>query len=379
MEVVTDVLARARASVAARLADMLRWCLSWWCGLTTPVPPPPYVAFGARDRARRARLVSLLLLGVVAWQLCVLVIGFFDPSYGGLVDTTMFAPQLLIFFCVMDVVVVALNRRGHVNRAGLALLAITESPLLALLAFPPHGRLGPAQFGVFYLLAVSVLVAATLLPPWTVFAVAGLNALEVIGTVLVLPHNAHLQQLLTRSDDTFATLAQPIALQLIVAVVAYLWVRGMLAALQRAERAEQIADTERAEALVRVRELEAGMRRPLPLFALLADSTLIEARAPWMREVLLWQVGTALAALNGTTTPGAAGVAAQADEEARTAAREQAEMERLTLELYRLGEGYPTGRAARVQLTEEDVRAMLRRVNARESDPRAERRGWAGR
>jgi hypothetical protein len=103
---------------------------------------------------------------------------------------------------------------------------------------------------------------------------------------------------------------------------------------------------------------------------------LIEARAPWMREVLLWQVGTALAALNGTTTtPGAAEV----DEEARTAAREQAEMERLTLELYRLGEGYPTGRAARVQLTEEDVRAMLRRVNVRESDPRAERRGWAGR
>jgi hypothetical protein len=372
MDVLTGRLARARADVTARLASML----GWWCGLTAPVPPPPYVAFAERDRARRARLVSLLLLGVVAWQLCVLVIGIFDPSYGGLVDTTMFAPQLLIFFCVVDVVVVALNRRGQVNQAGLALVAITESPLLALLAFPPHGRLGQAQFDVFYLLAISVLVAAALLPPWTVFAVAGLNALEVIGTVLVLPHNAALQQLLTRSDDTFATLVQPIALQMIVAVVAYLWVRGLLAALQRAERAEQIADTERAEALVRVRELESGMRRPLPLFALLADSTLIAARAPWMREVLLWLVGTALAALNGTTTPRAA---TEAEGEARTAAREQAEMERLTLELYRLGEGYPTGRAARVQLTEEDVRAMLRRVNARESDPRAERRGWPGR
>jgi hypothetical protein len=376
MDVLTGRLARARADVTARLASMLGWWLGWWCGLTAPVPPPPYVAFAERDRARRARLVSLLLLGVVAWQLCVLVIGIFDPSYGGLVDTTMFAPQLLIFFCVVDVVVVALNRRGQVNQAGLALVAITESPLLALLAFPPHGRLGQAQFDVFYLLAISVLVAAALLPPWTVFAVAGLNALEVIGTVLVLPHNAALQQLLTRSDDTFATLVQPIALQMIVAVVAYLWVRGLLAALQRAERAEQIADTERAEALVRVRELESGMRRPLPLFALLADSTLIAARAPWMREVLLWQVGTALAALNGITTPSAA---TEAEGEARTAAREQAEMERLTLELYRLGEGYPTGRAARVQLTEEDVRAMLRRVNARESDPRAERRGWPGR
>jgi len=372
MDVLTNGLARTRAGVGAWLAGVL----GWWSGLTTPVAPPPYVAFTERDRARRARLVSLLLLGVVAWQLSVLVIGIFDPSYGGLVDTTMFSPQLLIFFAIVDVVVVALNRRGHVNRAGLALVAITELPLLALLAFPPHGQLSPAQFGVFYLLAVSVLVAATVLPPWAVFVVAGLNALEVIGTVVVLPHNARLQQLLTRSDDTFATLAQPIALQLIVAVVAYLWVRGMLAALQRAERAEQIADTERAEALVRVRELETGMRRPLPLFALLADSTLIEARAPWMREVLLWQVGTALAALNGTTTPDAA---AQADGEARTTAREQAEMERLTLELYRLGEGYPTGRAARVQLTEEDVRAMLRRVNARGDDPRSERRGRPGR
>ena len=361
MDVVVDAFSRAWTGVAARLAALL----GWWCGLTTPAAPPPYVAFGERDRARRARLVSLLLVGVVMWQLSVLVIGIFDPSYGGLVDTTMFSPQLLLFFCVVDVVVVMLNRRGHVNRAGLALVAITESPLLALLAFPPHGQLSQAQFGVFYLLAVSVLVAATLLPPWTVFVVAGLNALEVIGTVVVLPHNARLQQLLTRSDDTFATLAQPIALQLIVAVVAFLWVRGLLAALQRAQRAEQIADAERAEALVRVRELEAGMRRPLPLFALLADSTLIEARAPWMREVLLWQVGTALAALNGTATWGEAA--------ARTAAREQAEMERLTLELYRLGEGYPTGRAARVRLSEEDVRVMLRRVNAPQwGDPRAE-------
>ena len=84
-----------------------------------------------------------------------------------------------------------------------------------------------------------MLVAAALLAAVDgVFAVAGLNALEVIGTVLVLPHNAALQQLLTRSDDTFATLVQPIALQMIVAVVAYLWVRGLLAALQRAERAE---------------------------------------------------------------------------------------------------------------------------------------------
>lgn len=370
MDVLTDVLARVRAGLEARLAGLFGWSLGWWCGLTTPLPPPPYVAFGERERARRARLVSLLLLGVVAWQVFVLVIGIYDPSYGGLVDSTMFSPQLLLSFCVVDVVVVTLNRRGHVNWAGLAVVAITESPLLALLAFPPHGRLGLAQFDVFYLLAVSVLVAATLLPPWTVFVVAGLNALEVIGTVLVLPHNAPLQQLLIRSDDTFATLAQPIALQMIVAVVAYLWVRGMLAALQRAERAEQIADTERAEALVRVRELEAGMRRPLPLFALLADSTLIEARAPWMREVLLWQVGTALAALNGTTMPGE-----RAEPGTRTAAREQAEMERLTLELYRLGEGYPTGRAARVQLTEEDVRAMLRRTNAQGSYPRSEWRG----
>src|SRR5579859_714071 len=141
MEVVTDMLARARASVAARLTSMLSWCLRWWYGLTMPTPPPPYVAFTARDRSRRARLVSLLLLGVVAWQLGVLVIGILDPSYGGLVDTTMFAPQLLIFFGVVDVVVVTLNRRGQVNRAGLALVAITESPLLALLAFPPHGRL----------------------------------------------------------------------------------------------------------------------------------------------------------------------------------------------------------------------------------------------
>ena len=163
------------AALSLVCRETTRWTNGSWppgaqLGERAPVPPPPYVAFAERDRARRARLVSLLLLGVVAWQLCVLVIGIFDPSYGGLVDTTMFAPQLLIFFCVVDVVVVALNRRGQVNQAGLALVAITESPLLALLAFPPHGRLGRRSSTSSICWRSQCSWPRHCLPPWTVFS-----------------------------------------------------------------------------------------------------------------------------------------------------------------------------------------------------------------
>src|SRR5262249_26351170 len=54
-------------------------------------------------------------------------------------------------------------------------------------------------------------------------------------------------------------LSRPIALQLIFAVVAYLWVRGVEQAINRADRAEEVAQLERRE-LERTIALEEGVR-----------------------------------------------------------------------------------------------------------------------
>jgi hypothetical protein len=105
---------------------------------------------------------------------------------------------------------------------------------------------------------VSVVLAATVLPRTLTFLVALGNSLLIIGNYLFQTHNPNItQDVALYSSETVQTvslLVRPIALQFVLAVVAYLWVRGMDEAIRRADRAEEIAaweirDRERTFAL----------------------------------------------------------------------------------------------------------------------------------
>src|SRR5260370_7391801 len=58
------------------------------------------------------------------------------------------------------------------------------------------------------------------------------------------------------SSMAYNTILQPLGLQLIVAVVSYIWVRSALRALARADRAEEISQLQRREAELLRREAE---------------------------------------------------------------------------------------------------------------------------
>ena len=90
-----------------------------------------------------------------------------------------------------------------------------------------------------------------------------MNTLLIVGNYLLQPHNANITQdaalYSSETVQTVSLLARPIALQLVLAVVAYLWVRGAEEAIRRADLAEEIVALQRREQ-TRTFALQEGVR-----------------------------------------------------------------------------------------------------------------------
>ncbi|MDE3231555.1 MAG: hypothetical protein KGO05_16875, partial [Chloroflexota bacterium] len=231
---------RARTPMRTGAPGPLTSRAEHWLRLISPAPAPASASFEQRERVRRGRLVGVLWL---AWTLielgAVILFTIVDDDH----------PMMKLALAValaLTVVVVVLNRSGRVTLAALLLVALADLPLASIPATAIGGRFDIVDLGPLYLAAGSLLVAASALDPWSVFAVALVNA-ALMGMILVLmPHTAALDQLIA-SNNAQQAFAGPPLMQAIVALVAYFWARSVLIALRRADRAEEIAELERRE------------------------------------------------------------------------------------------------------------------------------------
>ena len=259
--------------------------LRWWWRLTLPMEPGPGASFAERERARRGRLISVLLL----LALLIEVGAFFQYI---VVDSDHPAMQYTLGGALAATVVsVLLNRRGFAGAAGALLVALADVPLAGIPATAFGGQLDVLHLPAFYLLAGSVLVAASVLPPWSVFLVAVANCALVEMSILALPHTPALAQVLA-SNNAQQVYAGPVVMQGIVALVAYLWASSVHTALLRADRAEEIAELERRE-VERTHELEEGVQHLLSVHVRMANGD-FNVRVPPVRDPLLWRVGASL-------------------------------------------------------------------------------------
>jgi hypothetical protein len=253
--------------------------------LIAPPLAPTYAAFAARERARRGRLAGALLLALTLIELGAMFQFFVVDDDHPLMKLT------LIVAVVLTVVVAALNRFGWTAAAGLLLVALADLPLASIPATAFGGQFDVVDLGPLYLAAGSVLVAASVLEPWSVFVVAAINGALMSGLILGMSHTAAFDQLLA-SNNAQQAFAGPLLMQVVVALVAYFWARSVLVALKRADRAEEIAELERRE-LERTRELEQGARELLATHVQLANGD-FQARVQPIRNPLLWQIGSSL-------------------------------------------------------------------------------------
>jgi hypothetical protein len=255
--------------------------IAWWYRLSAPPDVPVSASLTAREYVRRGRLAALILLGLVAVVLLAL-------------PELQLAPGLRPGIAVVVLgclAAIPLNRAGYGRTAGVVLVVTVDLALVGTLLTAGSG-LDPLDLPAFYLLVTSELIAVSLLPPVSVFLLAFAHSLFIALDVQLQVHTAMWDQMITTPGVLYSLIAGPIALQLIVAVVSFLWVRSAQTALRRADQAEEIAAWE-ARDRERTFALEEGVRYLQQTLAEWASGD-VRSRIPPMPVAILEQVRTDL-------------------------------------------------------------------------------------
>lgn len=262
--------------------------LQFWYQIASPPEPGDSAPFEERERFRRGRIGSQILILLFA----ILFVSFPDALARS-------SPALIIIFAIdlfLLTLAVMLNRKKQVNIAGIiAALCFIASPTVDLLSTP--GGVNTSVLPIFGLLVLPLMCAVSFLPAWWVFIVAIGNCLFTLYTLQFLPTSGELHDVLKVG---FTGVVTPIIdSQAVVAIVAFIWIRGTIQALQRADRAEEIAKLERdmalqAEAIAEQKhQLDASIESIVQIHTRVANGDL-NARVPLTQENILWQVSGAL-------------------------------------------------------------------------------------
>lgn len=315
--------------------------LEWWYLHTAPSEADANTTFAERERVRRGRLASMLMLCFIVLGLLALPVeighgaGFFNA----------------VAVVIVAIVGLALNRRGHSTLVGILMVAVIELAIASSVVILPVGKLN-----VVWAFVAAVVIAASLLPPVSVIIVAVANTLfTLVYVFLVSPPTAEIRDVTLNRD--FAAVGEPLLVQVFVGIMAYLWVRNALEAIQRADRAQEIAELQRREA-ERKHAIEEGVAQMQAVLVQLANGH-YRVRVPALRDPLLWQVGNSLNVFIGRLSR-----LTQAD---FTLQREQEEAERLAEAIYALQAGHPTIWPAPSGLPLDSVTKALRSLASCES------------
>ncbi len=255
--------------------------LNWWYYLTAPPEPAPDANLAERERARRGRLSSTILLVMLLFTLSSLVAALLEGNRSLLF---IMIPSLIV-----SIIVLILNRLGKGMTAGVLLVTGFEFGYMVSLLRTPGG-LSISDLPRFDLLVEAVLLAVSFLPARIIPWIAIGNCVFIWATLTFMPHKPDLANLLRTSP--FTIIEDPIALQIIVASVTYLWVRSTNRAIERADRAELVATLQKKIADQR-KDLEIGIGQILNTHVQIANGN-FNARAPLTQDNALWQIAVSL-------------------------------------------------------------------------------------
>src|SRR5262249_14020718 len=189
--------------------------------LSAPPVVPASASFADRERVRRERLAALILLGLLV------ILARLLPE----VTLAASVRPSIALVAVCCLLAIPLHGLGHVSVTGILLLVMLDLAIAGALLTAQDG-LDPLYLPGFYLLVTSELIAVSLLPPASVFLVALAHSVFIALDVRLQIHTMMWDQMITTPGIFYSLIAGPIALQVIVAFVAYLWVRRAHTALR---------------------------------------------------------------------------------------------------------------------------------------------------
>ncbi len=261
--------------------------IRFWNALTALPEAPSTANLASREATRQSQLTSNVLFFFTVMVVALLPACFFAPGHAyfwldlGLAAASLFA--------------LILNRTGYTLAAGifitLAAFLILTIALFTTIPFDETTLQGYGMYVIVELLAVS------LLPLRTIFLVAAMSTIAILGTFFYVPHTMALDKDL--HDRLLIIIARPVGTLFLVAGVAYILASTMVKAIERAGRAEFIAQLQHEIAqqehviAQQKHELDAGIQQILQTHVAVANGSL-QARAPLSQDNMLWQIAKAL-------------------------------------------------------------------------------------
>ena len=253
--------------------------LSLWYRISTPSKELEGTQY---DIIGRSRLASILLLITL-----IVAIAFIPAAITS--DDGHVIPPLIAMFVIACIGTV-LNKRGKVILVGILLVGTLDIALVYTLLSYPHFTLTQNAVPIYDLFVLSDIIAISLLPVNSILYIALYHSIFMCADIALQPHTPDLQLLLTSTG--YSIMIRPLTIQIVVGLVMYLWVRNTTKAIERANKAEVIAQLERAIALQK-QDLDEGIQQILQTLVQAANGNL-NVRTPLARENVLWHVGIAL-------------------------------------------------------------------------------------
>ncbi len=220
------------SEVIADQPDRQDRLLGWWYALTATPELPASASFVKREAVRRVRLFST----VTFFYLLVLVI--FLPVCPLLPNKNITLLDIIIIGITMGTL--GLNRLGKPLLAGIILVIASEIVLAAVITTTLPFDETSIQF--YDLFLIVDLLAVSLIPPQSIFLLAICNSVFIYLDLMYQPQTPVLAHDLV--TQFMPVMIRPVGLQIIIAGVAYIWVRSMTKAITRADRAEMVAALE---------------------------------------------------------------------------------------------------------------------------------------
>lgn len=250
---------------------------NWWLRLASTGWDKPQTTVEQREAVRRSQLTAWILLGLLVGDILLFPTGATDPA-------TLMALGIV---GIGILIAIALNRLGRTSAAGTLMIVLIILADIAAISGTPVG-MGVVDLPAYDLLVIAIVIAASVLPPVSAFVVAVVNIIAITAHFTLQPHAADLNHAVA-SLGVVALLARPIALQVIIAAVAYLWVRGTQDQIRRADRAEEIAQLESVVADQK-RALDFGVQELTQAFVRTANGD-YNVRVNIPRQNPLWTLG----------------------------------------------------------------------------------------
>lgn len=262
--------------------------LSWWYRVSLPRKVREDTSPAEREKTRYARLTTaftLLLFILTALLTPWSLVKSFNPA----------APVVALLGLAAVVLALICNKLGW-NIAGACMIVL--STMINVAGTMITNPLDPLFIPVFSALVIPVVIAGALMPPVAALIDGALNSALIILIVLFQKHTPAYDQMM-RLGMASVSVALPIALQIVVAVVTYVIMRNLIFTIRRADRAEEIvalqaeiSEFERRQVSDQ-EQLEKGIALIAQVHAEIAGGNLA-ARVPLGSEHVLWQIAVPL-------------------------------------------------------------------------------------